>query len=203
MSLHGSNLNKFRLCMHILHQVPWQLQRQQVWAVPALQQLHHCRGGRFNRSSRHSCSPHLSGAGRCYLLHTQVSTDLGLPKFLMQPEMASHCECVYGLCSRNVINIIYVQKQDVESQAAEPTEQSATVLESEAKSVIFLPMFLCIYFVCLLDGRRVICLAGHYDRPSDREEWPYLKSGAGGELIIYRLMRSLNSMQLLKKAVVH
>lgn len=51
-----------------------------------------------------------------------------------------------------LITITCVHTQDVESQATEPTEQSAKVLESKTKSMIFLLMHSCFSIGCVLNG---------------------------------------------------
>lgn len=51
-----------------------------------------------------------------------------------------------------LITITCVHTQGVESQATEPTEQTATVLESKTESMIVLLMYICFSFGCVLDG---------------------------------------------------
>lgn len=51
-----------------------------------------------------------------------------------------------------LITITCVHTQDAESQAAEPTEQTATVLESTTKSMIVTLMYIGFSFGCVLDG---------------------------------------------------
>lgn len=60
--------------------------------------------------------------------------------------------------SLKLITITYVYTQDVESQAAEPTEQSTRVLESKTKSMIFLLMYMFVFWLCVgLDYEIILC----------------------------------------------
>lgn len=136
----------------LFHQVRWKLQRQQVWAVWASQQQQQCRGGRFNRSPGHRGSARLSDTGCCCLLCTQVSG-------LFFQELARFCKLQIGYYSLiliflKLIGVPRVHLQDAESQTAEPTEHSATVLESKIQSMTFLPV--CAGF----DGTGVPCIVG-------------------------------------------
>lgn len=109
-----------------------------------------------------------------------------------------------------LITITLVHTQDVESQAAEPTEQSATVLESQTKSMnVSSDVHLFHFWLCVgwdderIDERMmsVTCLGGLGAVLDVTMTAVTLAKVKAGEGLITRLMRFLESMLFDKESV--